>query len=97
VGTYLQKNTFAILLYPVATGDLAKFLEEWQPDEKGCYRDNSPWRKKQIDLGRFFFCLTHALCYMHDQGIRHMDIKPSNILVHERRSFERPTVRTVYL
>jgi len=96
VGTYLQKNTFAILLYPVATGDLAKFLEEWEPTQI-LWNCNSPFDRIQEDLARFFFCLTHALRYMHDQGIRHMDIKPSNILIHERRNLGRPTVRSVYL
>jgi hypothetical protein len=97
IGTYLQKNAFAILLYPLATGDLTKFLDEWQPRYaviKGSRR--SEWFP-QKDLAQFYFCLANALRYMHEQGIRHMDIKPSNILVHERRAIGRPTTRSVYL
>ena len=95
VGTYLQKNTFAILLYPVATGDLTKFLEEWKPYETR--PSGSYGMCMQRDLARFFFCLIHALRYMHDQGIRHMDIKPSNILVHERRKIGLRSKRSVYM
>ena len=99
VGSYLQGTVFAILLYPVATGDLTKFLNEWRPS--GIWFDgrkpSSPFILAERHLSQFIVCLTHAIGYLHEQGIRHMDIKPSNILVHERRQLgERPS-RTVYL
>jgi serine/threonine protein kinase len=97
VGTYLQKNTFAILLYPVATGDLTKFMDEWQLQYSQQNGTSSSATYYQLDLARFFFCLTSAVAFMHEKGIRHMDIKPSNILVHERRSFGKRTMRSVYL
>ena len=34
------------------------------------------------ELRTFFGCLTRALEFLHEQHIRHKDIKPSNILVH---------------
>jgi serine/threonine protein kinase len=91
VGTYFQKKTFAILLYRVATGDLTGYLEEMD-SLRGSYRT-----RMEIDLAQFFFCLTHAVRYMHEQGVRHMDIKPSNILVNHRRESESRSVRSVYL
>lgn len=97
VGTYLQKNTFAILLYPVATGDLTKFMDEWQPYSAVYAELPSPALEAQLDLARFFLCLASAVAFMHEQGIRHMDIKPSNILVHERRPLARPHVRSIYM
>jgi serine/threonine protein kinase len=34
------------------------------------------------ELRTFFGCLARALAFLHEQSIRHKDIKPSNILVH---------------
>jgi serine/threonine protein kinase len=99
VGSYLQKTTFAILLYPVATGDLAKFLDEWGPHGTwfNSSRMSSPVVIAERDLSRFFLCLAHTVGYIHEQGIRHMDLKPSNILVHERRAIGQRPTRSIYL
>ncbi|KAF2654851.1 kinase-like protein [Lophiostoma macrostomum CBS 122681] len=86
VGTYLQKKTFAILLYPVASGNLQNYLDKLEISQS---------RDMLADLARFFFCLTHGLRYMHEQGIRHMDIKPSNILVHHREAMSFGGVRSI--
>ncbi|KAI9790952.1 MAG: hypothetical protein M1833_001726 [Piccolia ochrophora] len=77
VGTYLQGHDFAILLYPVADFDLDKFLDKghmlsYDHAKEGSYDDQ---------LWRAFSCLASAVAYVHDQGIKHMDIKPRNILV----------------
>jgi serine/threonine protein kinase len=37
---------------------------------------------KHIELRTFFDCLARALEFLHEQRVRHKDIKPSNILVH---------------
>ena len=34
----------------------------------------------------YFVCLSQALAYIHKEGVRHKDIKPSNILVDESGS-----------
>lgn len=79
VGSYLQEHTFAILMYPAATGDLGQLLEHWRP-----VRDiSSSAIMLMTDLMRFILCLTHVVDYLHTNGIKHLDIKPKNILVHE--------------
>lgn len=97
VGTHLQNKTFAILLYPVATGDMSKFLDEWEAAHCDRYMLSSLYNKAQQDLTRMFLCLAHAVDYMHKEGIKHMDIKPSNILVHERREIGGRSSREVYM
>ncbi|KAJ4299506.1 hypothetical protein N0V90_004751 [Kalmusia sp. IMI 367209] len=97
VGTYLQNKTFAILLYPVATRDMSKFLDEWEAQYGSKYMLSSLYTKAQQDLTRMFLCLAHAVDYMHKEGIKHMDIKPSNILVHERREIGGRSGRKVYI
>lgn len=97
VGSYLQKTTFAILLYPVATGDLSKFLDEWKAGGPWSLMNHSVSLVAETDLSRFFLCLARTVSYMHEQGIRHMDIKPSNILIHERRPVGQHPVRSIYL
>jgi serine/threonine protein kinase len=74
LATYSQGAEFGMLYLPVAQCDLNVLLG--QPTEK---------RRELIsdlDLERGFGCLSAALQYMHEKGVRHKDIKPHNILVH---------------
>lgn len=88
--TYITGRTLAMVLTPVADeGDLAQYLAEFRdltmPDE---WLEESDMRNV---LYRAFGCLSHCLAYMHsnkfvDSGkpiIRHKDIKPKNILIHQ--------------
>ncbi|ORY10814.1 kinase-like domain-containing protein [Clohesyomyces aquaticus] len=95
VGSYLQQNLFSILMYPVATGDLAKYLDQWSAIRRGPISSRKIYMTN--DLPQFFWCLASSLDYIHGQGIRHMDIKPSNILVHERRDIGGRPKRSIYL
>ncbi len=72
VGTYLQGRTFAILLYPVCDSNLTSYMEGATSSEL-------------MDMIVFFPCIAHAVDYIHSANIKHMDIKPGNILVRKKR------------
>ena len=38
------------------------------------------------NLRGYFVCLSQALCYLHEQDVRHKDIKPANILIDHSNS-----------
>lgn len=74
VGSYLQGTVLAILLYPVADFNLEEFLE---------YATNETNYGIRMSLRRHCGCLVHALEYIHHKAIKHMDIKPKNVLVKQ--------------
>lgn len=57
-------------MLPVADMNLQTFLEKADLDDTS-----------RSFLRPFFGCLTSALSYLHDNRIRHKDIKPSNVLI----------------
>lgn len=76
---YETKTEIGLLMWPVADRhSLAQCLEE--------YLDTTDGEMKstlfQI-FNRAFGCLAEGLAWMHQQRIRHKDIKPANILVHK--------------
>ncbi|KAI9890845.1 MAG: hypothetical protein M1814_003629 [Vezdaea aestivalis] len=71
VGSYSDPQYIAILMSPVADCDLSKFLKA----------DPFPAERLQL-LHQSYGCLTSALLHLHDNKIRHKDIKPGNILIH---------------
>jgi serine/threonine protein kinase len=74
VGSYTDPKYVGLIMWPVADMDLATFLAH-HPDSK----------ERKICLRRFFGCLGTAVAYLHDNKIRHKDIKPENILVKDRK------------
>jgi serine/threonine protein kinase len=83
VDAYAIEKHFNLVLYPKANeGDLAQFLDEYlhAKDESS----NTPKIGKMTEiLERAFGCLASGLAHMHQHRIRHKDIKPSNVLIHE--------------
>ncbi|KAB2098697.1 hypothetical protein AG0111_0g12993 [Alternaria gaisen] len=70
VGSYTDKRFVALIMLPVADTNLQSFMERPDLDERA-----------RSFLRPFFGCLTSGLSYLHDNRIRHKDIKPSNILI----------------
>ncbi|KAF2188407.1 hypothetical protein K469DRAFT_95219 [Zopfia rhizophila CBS 207.26] len=61
-------------MFPVGDRDLGRFLHEMG-------EDTSVTRKiEKIWLRQWFSCLISDLAYIHTKGVRHQDIKPSNIV-----------------
>lgn len=76
VGSYTDPRFVGIIMSPVADCNLREFL------------DASPLSVENLSLLRTFFgCLTAALCYLHENRIRHKDIKPQNVLVKGHQVF----------
>lgn len=72
VGSYTEPQFVAIIMSPIADCDLSNFLET---------KATPP---HSVSLLRTFpGCLATALRYLHQEEIRHKDIKPSNILVKD--------------
>jgi serine/threonine protein kinase len=81
--TYLSKLYFGILLEPVASdGDLEAYLVEYTHRRDGNVFPNSVADMEAV-LQRGFGCLAAGLAFMHEKKVRHKDIKPRNILVHD--------------
>lgn len=68
IGSYTDPACFGIVMSPVAEMDLATYL-------------SIPGSENYPTLRTYFGCLTAALLYLHDNRIRHKDVKPQNILV----------------
>lgn len=76
--SYTCGETLGMLLTPVASdGDLKAYLQMVQTMDK-------PLTPEQYSiLGRSFGCLASGLAFVHSHKVRHKDIKPANILIHE--------------
>lgn len=78
ITTYLCKKAFGIIMLPVADVNLKEWMEQI---------DISDGRQEEQCrmLPKWSQCLANALEYIHNQRVRHKDIKPANILVKKKR------------
>lgn len=70
VGSYADPSGTSLMMLPVAECDLSTWMQE---------------RSDGAAIQQFFGCLASALAFLHQEKVRHKDIKPSNILVYRRR------------
>lgn len=87
--TYMTKREYGLILRPVADdGDLSDYLTTyWELKEE---ESENPAGSQRLQIAamhkvfeRSFGCLAGGLAFMHAKKIRHKDIKPPNILVHQ--------------
>lgn len=93
VGTYTLKKDLAILLYPATPWNLEEFMEELLDPQSSVNADvlvNGKWRERagNLALRRFFGCLASSLAFIHEMNVKHMDIKPKNLLVRRYGTFK---------
>ncbi|KAK3171443.1 hypothetical protein OEA41_003527 [Lepraria neglecta] len=69
VGSYTDPRYMGLIMSPVADMDFSTYLARADTAKHG-------------ELRTFFGCLARALEFLHEQNVRHKDIKPGNILVH---------------
>lgn len=77
VGTYVIGTDLSILTYPCAEWNLQQFMET--------ARAGVDASNKIAALRQFFTCLAKVLDFMHSFPLKHMDIKPQNLLVRDVR------------
>jgi serine/threonine protein kinase len=88
IGTYTLGREMSILMYPVAEFDLQDVLyafefsevEESKKNKESEEEDSMIADMAYSALG-YFACLSNALDHIHHKLVKHMDIKPRNILV----------------
>jgi len=77
VGSYTDPENLGLIMTPIADMNLHEYLTSPQ--------QNPILRKRS--LPEFFGCLATALAYLHQQGVRHNDIKPKNVLVKDSKVY----------
>jgi len=82
--TYTTPRSGGLLLRPAADqGDLQQYLDNYADALDDSSTASAVVARMTQVLEQAFGCLASGLKYMHGMGIRHKDIKPGNILIHE--------------
>ncbi|KAM7190774.1 kinase-like domain containing protein [Naviculisporaceae sp. PSN 640] len=100
VGTYcVRPNELFILLWPVAVCNLDQLFNDLDALQRPEHEDGDVVaRLEALELGQsgedirnylrqITGCIAHAVAYCHEANIRHLDLKPSNILLNPGRVY----------
>jgi tRNA A-37 threonylcarbamoyl transferase component Bud32 len=79
VGSYTLRKTLSLLLYPSADQNLEEFMDD------NTEREPKDTRHAVHIMPTFFGCLSTAMSFIHSKNVKHMDIKPKNILIRQRQ------------
>jgi serine/threonine protein kinase len=84
--TYITSQYLSLILDPVASdGDLQAYLAMHKRLHDAYAQGNEldpRLASTSLVLQRAFGCLAAGLAFMHENNIRHKDVKPGNILIH---------------
>lgn len=87
--TYIARTEFGLLLQPAANGNnleryLSSYLDYFDNFDPSIAGTSKPHISSMtVGIQRAFGCLANGLASIHAQGIRHRDVKPQNILMHD--------------
>jgi len=82
IGTYAIENELSILMYPVAEYNLETFIQDLDINHMADYE----WIRRIRFLEHSMGCLATAVMYIHSKMTKHMDLKPTNILIRDIRN-----------
>jgi serine/threonine protein kinase len=85
VGTYTIAKELSILLYPVAEYNLDTFLREMADLFTNPTSQETDVPNYGMSVSKFFGCLCNAVTFLHSKMVKHMDLKPKNILVRKMK------------
>lgn len=80
VGTYTIHKSLCILLYPAADQNLDELMDSLVDLEP-----KDPRHGSHV-LPELLGCLSNAISFIHRENVKHMDIKPKNILVRRKNA-----------
>ena len=79
-GSFTHRDSFNILMTPVATCDLRTYL--YEPNSYKAKALDKMLPSRTVWLQTIMGCLAHGLRYLHQEPrVRHKDVKPANILL----------------